>query len=121
MSFPDGKNGEKVTSDTHIDMPGKITANFHKSDDVLRTVGEERNVLHAIERKSVWISHFLCRNCFLKHVLEGKKERTRVRGRRLRQLLDELKEKKRYWNLKEAALDRTLSGKISSDEAMSLS
>jgi hypothetical protein len=30
------------------------------------------------------------------------------RGRRRRQLLDDLKEKKRYWKLKEEALDRTL-------------
>jgi hypothetical protein len=30
------------------------------------------------------------------------------RGRRRKQLLDDLKEKKRYWKLKEAALDRTL-------------
>jgi hypothetical protein len=30
------------------------------------------------------------------------------RGRRCKQLLDDLKEKRRYWKLKEEALDRTL-------------
>jgi hypothetical protein len=30
------------------------------------------------------------------------------RGRRRKQLLDNLKEKRRYWKLKEKALDRTL-------------
>jgi hypothetical protein len=30
------------------------------------------------------------------------------RGRRRKQLLDDLKEKRRYWTLKEEALDRTL-------------
>jgi hypothetical protein len=40
--------------------------------------------------------------------LEGKIEMRGRRGRRSRQLLDDLKEKKRYWKLKEEALDRTL-------------
>jgi hypothetical protein len=30
------------------------------------------------------------------------------RGRRRKQLVDDLKEKRRYWKLKEEALDRTL-------------
>jgi hypothetical protein len=53
-----------------------------------------------------------CRNCLQKHVIEGKLEGrielTGRRGRRRKQLLDDLKEKKRYWKLKEEALDRTL-------------
>jgi hypothetical protein len=48
----------------------------------------------------------------LKHViegtLEGRIEMTGRRGRRCKQLLDDLKEKRRYWKLKEEALDRTL-------------
>jgi hypothetical protein len=35
-------------------------------------------------------------------------EMTGRRGRRRKQLLDYVKEKKRYWKLKEEALDRTL-------------
>jgi hypothetical protein len=41
-------------------------------------------------------------------VIEGKLEgRIEMTGRR-KQLLDDLKEKRRYWKLKEEALDRTL-------------
>jgi hypothetical protein len=58
------------------------------------------------------IGHILRRNCLLKHVIEGKLEgrvdMTGRRGRRRKQLLDELGEKRRYWKLKEEALDRTL-------------
>jgi hypothetical protein len=45
----------------------------------------------------------------LKHVIEGKiEERIEVTGRRRKQLLDDLKEKRGYWQLKEEALDYTL-------------
>jgi hypothetical protein len=50
----------------------------------------------------------LHRNCLLKHIIEGKIRQTRRRGRRCKQLLDELKEARRYWNLKEEAQDRTV-------------
>ena len=37
-------------------------------------VSEERNILHTIKRrKANWIGHILCRNGFLKHVIEEKK------------------------------------------------
>jgi hypothetical protein len=45
-------------------------------------------------------------------VIEDKLEErigmTGRRGRRCKQILDDLKEKRRYWKLKEEALDRTL-------------
>jgi hypothetical protein len=54
----------------------------------------------------------LRRNCVLKHAVERKVEgRIEVmgrRGKRSKQLLDDLKEKRRHWKLKEEALDRTL-------------
>jgi hypothetical protein len=65
-------------------------------------------------RKANWIGHILRRNCLLKHVTEGKIQgRIEVKGRRGRrirckQLLDDLKEKRGYWKLKEEALNRTL-------------
>jgi hypothetical protein len=40
--------------------------------------------------------------------LEGRIEMTGRRGRRRKQVLDDLKEKSRYCKLKEEALDRTL-------------
>jgi hypothetical protein len=39
--------------------------------------------------------------------VEGRIEMTGRLGRRRKQLLDDLKEKKRYWKLKEEAVDRT--------------
>jgi hypothetical protein len=46
-------------------------------------------------RKANWIGHILRRTCLLKHVIGGK------------QLLDDLKEKKIDYNLREEATDRT--------------
>jgi hypothetical protein len=82
-----------------------------RNEKVLHRVKEERNILHTIKRrKANWIGHILCRNCLLKHVieekLEGRIEMTGRRGRRRKQLLDDLKEKRRYLKLKEKALDR---------------
>ena len=52
------------------------------------------------------------RICFLQQVIEGKvKGEIKVtgrRGRRLRKLLDDLKERRGYSHLKEEALDRTM-------------
>jgi hypothetical protein len=74
---------------------------------------EERNILHTVKRrKANWIGHILRRNCLLKHVIEGKKEgRIEVmgrRGRRRKQLLDDVKETRGYWKFEKEALDRTV-------------
>jgi hypothetical protein len=71
-----------------------------RNEEVLHRVKEERNILHTIQRrKANWICHILRINCLLKHVseekLEGKIEMTGRRGRRRKQLLDDLKEKRR--------------------------
>jgi hypothetical protein len=84
-----------------------------RNEEVLHRVKEERNIIHTIKRrKANWIGHILRRNCLLKHVIEGKLEgRTEItgrRGRRRKQLLDDIKEKKMYWKFKEEALDRSL-------------
>jgi hypothetical protein len=84
-----------------------------RNEEVLHRVKEERNILQTIERrKANWIGRILRRNCRLKQVIEGKIEgrieMTGRRGRRSKQLLDDLKEKRKYWKLKEEALDRTL-------------
>jgi hypothetical protein len=76
---------------------------------VLHRVKEERNILHTIRRrKANWIGHILRRKCRLKHIIEGKIRGTRRRGRRRKQLLDDLKEARRYWKLKEESQDRNL-------------
>jgi hypothetical protein len=84
-----------------------------RNEEVLHRVKEERNILHTIKRrKASLIGHILRRNFLLKHVIEGKLEgrieMTGRRGRRRKQLLNDLKEKIRYWKLKEEELDRTL-------------
>jgi len=54
------------------------------------------------------IGHILRKNCFLKHVIEGNIEGTGRRGRRRKQLLNDLRERKKvHWNLKEETLGRT--------------
>jgi hypothetical protein len=70
---------------------------------------EERNNLHKIKHKKAnWTGHILCKKFLLKHVMEGEIERKSRRRKRRKQLLDYLKEKRRYWNLKEEELYRTL-------------
>jgi hypothetical protein len=81
-------------------------------NEIVQTVKEDRNILHTIKRRNAnWIDHILCRNCFLKHVTEAKIEEriegTERRGRRRKQPLDDLKEKRAYWKLKEEALRRS--------------
>jgi hypothetical protein len=82
------------------------------NNKVLQRVKKE-NILQTIRtRKANWIGHILCRNCLLKHVLEGKIDgRKEVMGtwqRRCKQLLDDLREKTGYWKLKDEALGPTL-------------
>jgi hypothetical protein len=79
------------------------------NEAVLHRVKEERNILHTIRKRKVnWIGHILHRNCLLKHIIEGKIIGTRRRGRRREQLLEDMKEERRYWKLNEGAQDRTL-------------
>ena len=83
------------------------------NEEVLLRVSEQRNILHGIrKRKANWIGYILRRNCLLKQVIEGKikgeMEVTRRGGRRLKKLLDELKDRRKYSHLKEEVLDRTV-------------
>jgi TolB-like protein len=62
-------------------------------NSIICIVKEERNILHTLKgRKAKWTGHILSRNCLLKHVIEGKTERTGRRIRRRKQLLDVFKE-----------------------------
>ena len=83
-----------------------------RNGEVLNRVSEERNIIHRVKRKKAdWIGHVLRRNCLLKHVIEGKKgggiKVTGRKGIRRKQLLNNLKKKKGYCELKNQALDRT--------------
>jgi len=69
----------------------------HVKNEVLLSVKEEGNIVGKMKRENInRIYHSLCRNCPLKHVIEGKVEEriyvTRRRERRCKQLLDDLKE-----------------------------
>ena len=84
-----------------------------RNEEVLLTVNEQRNILHEIrKRKANLIGHNIRRNYLLQQVIEGKIkgqiEVTRRRGRRSEKLLDDLKDRRGYCQLKEEALDRTV-------------
>jgi hypothetical protein len=70
-----------------------------RNEEVLHRVKEERNIVRTIKkRKANLIGHILRRNCLLTHVIErkieGRIEVTGRGGKRRKQLLDDLKEKK---------------------------
>jgi ribosomal 50S subunit-associated protein YjgA (DUF615 family) len=77
-----------------------------RNEEILHTVKKERSSLHTAERRNAdWIGHILRRNCLLKHVtgseIQGTIEVTERRGRRRKPLLDNIKETRGYWKLKE--------------------
>jgi hypothetical protein len=93
---------------------GKISRSDHfRNEKVLQRIKKESIILHIIKRREGnWIGHIMCRNCLLKHVIEGKLEgKTEVkgsRGRRRKQILYDLKAKRIYWKLEEEELDCTV-------------
>ena len=64
---------------------------------VLEHIGEKRTVLN--NRKVNWIGHILRRNCLLHDAIEGQMKEVKGVGRRT-QLLDDLRNRRRYWELK---------------------
>jgi hypothetical protein len=82
-----------------------------RNEEVLHRVKEERNIVHIIKRWKVnWIGHISLKNCLLKTLYRregGRIEVTGRRGRRSKQLLEDLMEKRGQYKLKEEALDRT--------------
>ena len=92
----------------------KISCTDHvRNEEVLLRVSEQRNILREIiKRKANCIGHILRRNCLLKQVIEGKIkgqiEVTRRQGRRRKKLLDGLKDRRGYCELKEEAVDHTV-------------
>ena len=129
MSVPAGAcAGSHTHTHTHrgTDASNAILKNMHEflsvishytdhvtNEEVLLRVKDQRNILREIcKRKANWIGHILRRNCLLQQVIEGKIkggiEVTRRRGRRRTKLLDDLKERREYCQLKEEALDRTM-------------
>ena len=91
----------------------KISWTDHVRNEVLLRVNEQMNILQEIRKgKANRTGHILGRNCLLKQVIEGKikgeMEVARIRGRRRKKLLDDLKDRRGYSHLKEEALDHTM-------------
>jgi hypothetical protein len=67
-----------------------------KNELLLHRIKDSNNLCIIKRRKANWIGHIVRRNCLLKHISEGKRDgRIKVmerRGRRCKQLLDDLKE-----------------------------
>ena len=63
-------------------------------------------------RKTNWVGHTVRRNCWIKHVIYGMKggkdTRMEMKRKKRKYLLDDVKEKKSFWQLKEETADRTL-------------
>jgi hypothetical protein len=77
-----------------------------RKEEVLPRVKEQRNILEVVKMKKMnWLGQIMRIICLIKHVIErmieGMIEVTENRGRRRKQLLDDLKEKKIYWKLKD--------------------
>ena len=74
------------------------------NEQVLDRIGEKRTILNnIIRRKANFIGHILRRNCLLHDAIE--RQMTEVKGVRRRrrrrriQLLDDLRKRRRYWEL----------------------
>jgi hypothetical protein len=92
-----------------LEKDGEDRLDRSRKKGVLQRVKEKSDILGIIkQRKASWIGHTLRRNCLVKLVIERKIEGTGRLGGRRKQLLYDLKEKRRDWKLKEEALDRSL-------------
>jgi hypothetical protein len=54
-----------------------------------------------LPRKVNWIGHILRRNCFFHYAIEGQMTEVKGLGRGRTQLLDDLRNRRRYWELNE--------------------
>jgi len=102
--------GRTFTADTRVQCQvcpcrncGKVTLWSQGIEYILRKIKM---------RKANWVGHILRTNCVLNHVIDGKKqgriEVTGRRGRRHKQLVDVLEERRGCRKLKKEALDLTI-------------
>ena len=78
------------------------------NEEVLERVEEKRELLNNILRKKFnWVGHILRRNCLVHDAIKGLITEVKGVGRRRRMyLLVDLRNRRRYWKLKEEAEDR---------------
>ena len=87
-------------------MPEASMLTTRPPKPLLQSAKEERNILPTVNQwKDNRIGKILCRNCLIKHVIEGKMGR---RGEGRKQLMDDFNEARRYWNWRDGELVRTL-------------
>jgi hypothetical protein len=84
-----------------------------RSEEVLHRVKEERNIIHTVKRRNAnLIGHILRGKCLLKRNIEGNIkggiEMRGRRGRRRKQILDDIKYLRRYRNLKQIFMENLL-------------
>jgi hypothetical protein len=73
---------------------------FVKNVDILHRVKEKRNIMQTVRRrKAAWVRHTMPINCLLNLIIQGKIGGYGIRGRGRMQLLDDLKEGRRYWKV----------------------
>ena len=83
----------------HIKWSEKVT-----NEQVLDRLGEKRTLLNNIlHRKANCIGHILRRNCLLHDAIEGQMTEVKVVGRRRTQLIDDLRNRRRYWEAKDGS------------------
>ena len=56
--------------------------------------------------KANWVGHIIRRNCLLHDAIEGQITEVKGVGRRRTQFLDDLRNRTRYWELKEEGEDK---------------
>ena len=77
------------------------------NEQVLDRIGEKRTLLNNILcRKVNWIGHILRRNCLFYDAIVGQMTEVKGVGRRRTQFLDDLRNGRRYWELKAETEDR---------------
>ena len=78
-------------------------------EQVLERIGEKRTLLNSILcRKANWIGHILRRNCLLRDAIEGQVKKEKGARRIRTQLLNDFRNRRRYWELKEEAEDEKI-------------
>ena len=76
------------------------------NEKFLESIGEKRTLLNSIMRRKVnWYGHILRINCLLHDAVEGQMTEVKELGRRT-QILEDLRNRRRYWELKEEDEDR---------------
>ena len=74
---------------------------INKIDKILQRIVEKRTLLNNIPRRNVnWTGNILRRNCLLRDAIEGQTTEVKGLGRRRTQLLDDLRKRLRYLELK---------------------